>query len=126
MIDPIWVPSKSRIERSNMMRFITTLQKQFPEIKNYQDLYQWSINNPENFWEAIWEFCGVKYKNSYEKVLVDGDKLPGAKWFVGSKINFVENLSPEKYRREVFLYNKVYVFCAFFILDSRFTILHNQ
>ena len=92
MIDPIWVPSKSRIERSNMMRFITTLQKQFPEIKNYQDLYQWSINNPENFWEAIWEFCGVKYKNSYEKVLVDGDKLPGAKWFVGSKINFVENL----------------------------------
>ena len=92
MIDPIWVPSKSRIERSNMMRFITAVQKQFPEIKNYQDLYQWSINNPENFWEAIWEFCGVKYKNSYEKVLVDGDKLPGAKWFVGSKINFVENL----------------------------------
>jgi acetoacetyl-CoA synthetase len=92
VIDPIWVPSKSRIERSNMMRFITTLQKQFPEIKNYQDLYQWSINNPENFWEAIWKFCGVKYKNSYDKVLVDGDKLPGAKWFVGSKINFVENL----------------------------------
>lgn len=92
MIDPIWVPSKLRIERSNMMRFITALQKQFPEIKNYQDLYQWSINNPENFWEAIWKFCDVKYKSSYDKVLVDGDKLPGAKWFVGSKINFAENL----------------------------------
>jgi acetoacetyl-CoA synthetase len=75
-----------------MMRFITLLQKQFPEIKNYQDLYQWSIDNPETFWEAIWKFCDVKYKSSYDKVLEDGDKLPGAKWFVGSKINFAENL----------------------------------
>lgn len=92
MIDPIWVPSKSRIERSNMMRFMTALQKQYPEIKNYQDLYQWSINNTGKFWKAIWEFCDVRYKKSYDKVLVDGDKLPGAKWFVGSKINFAENL----------------------------------
>jgi len=92
VIDPIWVPSKSRIERSNMMRFMTALQKQYPEIKNYQDLYQWSINNTGKFWKAIWEFCDVRYKKSYDKVLVDGDKLPGAKWFVGSKINFAENL----------------------------------
>jgi len=90
--DPIWEPSKSRIERSNMMRFMTSLQKQYPEIKNYQDLYQWSINNSENFWKSIWEFCDVKYKKPYDKVIVDSDKLPGAKWFVGSKINFAENL----------------------------------
>ena len=74
------------------MRFMTALQKQYPEIKNYQDLYQWSINNTEKFWKAIWEFCDVRYKKSYDKVIVDGDKLPGAKWFVGSKINFAENL----------------------------------
>ncbi len=74
------------------MRFMTALQKQYSEIKNYQDLYQWSINNTEKFWKAIWEFCDVRYKKSYDKVIVDGDKLPGAKWFVGSKINFAENL----------------------------------
>lgn len=88
----MWVPSKSRIERSNMMRFMTALQKEYPEIKNYQDLYQWSIDNTEEFWRAIWEFCDIKYKKSYDKIIVDGDKLPGAKWFVGSKINFAENL----------------------------------
>ncbi len=92
MTDPIWTPSKTRIEQSNMMRFLSGLQKQYPEIENYEDLYQWSIEQPKMFWETIWDFCDIRYNKAYTSALVDENKLPGAKWFVGSKLNFAENL----------------------------------
>ncbi|HAK52859.1 MAG TPA: acetoacetate--CoA ligase, partial [Gammaproteobacteria bacterium] len=59
---------------------------------SYFDLYQWSIEKPDQFWSAIWSFCDIQASQPFEEVLEDGDKFPGARWFTGSQLNFAENL----------------------------------
>lgn len=55
------------------------------------DLHRWSLEHPEDFWEAIWDFGGV-VGDMGERRLVDGDKMPGARFFPDARLNFAENL----------------------------------
>jgi acetoacetyl-CoA synthetase len=90
---PLWQPSKKRIENTNMFRFMNYINDRFKtNFKSYDPLWEWSISNIGDFWEAIWDFMEIKHSKPYDKVLVDGDKMPGAKWFVGAELNFAENL----------------------------------
>ena len=92
MSSPIWTPSKERIEQTNMVKFLHHVQKQKPKIRNYHDLYTWSVKNSEEFWSTFWNFSNVVSKKKWDKVLINRDQMPGAKWFTGSKLNFAENL----------------------------------
>jgi acetoacetyl-CoA synthetase len=65
------------------------------EVSDYSALYAFSINRPASFWNAVWEFCGViaeGAEGSREPVLLDGDQMPGARWFPNLRLNFAENL----------------------------------
>ncbi len=66
-------------------------------IASYKDLYEWSVNDIEEFWKSIWVMSGVIHSKSYETVL-DREVMPGAKWFHGAEFNFAENLL--KYKDE--------------------------
>lgn len=93
MSNIIWQPSLARIQQSNLYHFINFVNKKFlKQFEKYRELYQWSITEPENFWTALWEFCDIKAYQKWDKVLEDPNKMPGATWFVGAKINFAENL----------------------------------
>tara|TARA_B100001013_G_scaffold323517_1_gene234515 strand:+ start:117 stop:2018 length:1902 start_codon:yes stop_codon:yes gene_type:complete len=61
-------------------------------LKNYDDLYSWSIQDIPSFWETVWKFCEVKYSTPYSEIVDDTSKMPGAKWFTGSQLNYAENL----------------------------------
>jgi acetoacetyl-CoA synthetase len=90
---PLWVPSAERVENSNIVRFIRRVNKKYTlTISNYHELYQWSIDCREYFWETVWEFGGIIASQPYEKVLEDSPEMIGAKWFKGAKLNFAENL----------------------------------
>ena len=89
----LWQPSKERIERANLtrfMRFVT--EKEGKTFAGYDELYQWSTTEIERFWAAVWEFCGVVASSPHSQVVDDPTKMPGAKWFEGAKLNFAENL----------------------------------
>jgi acetoacetyl-CoA synthetase len=60
--------------------------------EDYAALYAWSIEEPAEFWAAVWEFCGIRAAAPYHNVLRDGSRMPGAKWFEGARLNFAENL----------------------------------
>ena len=90
---PLWQPSPERIADSNLTRFIALVNEQYgTTIDDYAALYEWSIKDPVAFWPLLWRFCGVKANREWGSVLVDGDKMPGARWFEGSRLNFAENL----------------------------------
>src|SRR5688572_5747888 len=59
---------------------------------DYAALYDWSIEAPAEFWEALWGFCEVKAAVPYRTVLRDAQRMPGAKWFEGAKLNFAASL----------------------------------
>src|SRR5690606_33272077 len=43
------------------------------------------------FWPLVWDFCGLIGERG-ERVLVDGDRMPGARFFPDARLNFAENL----------------------------------
>jgi acetoacetyl-CoA synthetase len=91
--EPLWIPSADRVANSQMTQFLNTVEKDFNlTLESYHDLHQWSVNYPAQFWKAIWSFCDIQASVTYEEVLIDEDKFPGAKWFTGSQLNFAENL----------------------------------
>ena len=91
MTEPIWQPSRRRIVASNMQRFLTHHRQELSS-EDYPGLYQWSIDEPEAFWAAAWDFFGIRSMSGYTSVLVDRQRMPGAKWFEGATLNFADNL----------------------------------
>ncbi len=99
MSQPLWTPSPDRTRQANITRFLDEVRRECdPDVANQTGLYRWSVENPEKFWPQVWAFCGIKASKSWDKVLVQGDKMPGAQWFTGSRLNFAENLL--RYRDE--------------------------
>ncbi len=89
----LWQPSEERKNNSNISRFMKQANDKYSlKLDGYADLYQWSVDNREDFWALVWEFGGVIASRPYERVLEDSPTMMGAKWFVGSRLNFAENL----------------------------------
>jgi acetoacetyl-CoA synthetase len=89
----LWEPSKERVEKSNMMRFIDYVNKKYSlNFDHYHPLYEWSITKRGDFWSAMWEFGEIISSKTWDEVLRDSPSMIGAKWFVGARLNFAENL----------------------------------
>ena len=95
MTDPqkLWEPSQQAIERAQITEFAQWIVRRLKlDLNSYPDFYRWTVDNPEEFWSSVWEWCGVIASRKGSTVLVDGDKMPGAKWFPEARLNFAENL----------------------------------
>ena len=90
---PLWQPSPSRIASANLTAFArqAKTRRSIPA-EDYSDLHWWSVSEPAQFWQSVWSFCGVIGDPGTGPVLVDGKKMPGARWFPGARLNFAENL----------------------------------
>jgi acetoacetyl-CoA synthetase len=89
----LWKPTEDQIKKTNMYRFMQSINEQYgKDFSSYSALYQWSVENIPDFWASLWSFVDVRASISYEQVVDDLTKMPGAKWFTGSKLNFAENL----------------------------------
>jgi len=89
----LWEPSEERIKNTNMYRFMNFINaKHHRDFSEYASLYQWSIENISDFWASMWEFAEIIASRPYDQIIDDVGKMPGAKWFSGSLLNFAENL----------------------------------
>jgi acetoacetyl-CoA synthetase len=88
----LWQPSAERIAKAGITHFARALTDEtgiaFPD---YPSLWRWSIANKEAFWRALWDYCGVIGTRG-ERTLIDGERMPGARWFPDARLNFAENL----------------------------------
>ncbi|HEX6575863.1 MAG TPA: acetoacetate--CoA ligase [Gemmatimonadaceae bacterium] len=98
MSEPIWTPSKERVENSNMHAFMRAAG-----FDNYRELYNWSIVHPPEFWVAMWKFARViaeehEGREPWDDVvhgierMAPPDRDLGPRWFLGARLNFAENL----------------------------------
>ncbi|MCX8203871.1 MAG: AMP-binding protein, partial [Nitrososphaeria archaeon] len=89
----LWSPSEEDVSRSNVSAFIDFVNRRRSlELTGYFELYDWSIENVPQFWSDAWDFLGIKSSRPYDAVVDDLSKFPGARWFVGARLNFAENL----------------------------------
>lgn len=89
---PLWSPSQAQIDATNLSQFSKLAEKVSDKpIENYETLWQWSVDQPELFWSLLWDYAAV-IGHKGERVLLNGDKMPGASWFPDAQLNYAENL----------------------------------
>jgi acetoacetyl-CoA synthetase len=95
----LWRPSAERVANANITRFIAEVNSQHHlAIRDYFELYEWSIREPAQFWQALARFTEVLAEWGYGPALENGDRMPGARWFPRTKLSFAKNLL--RYRDE--------------------------
>ena len=97
-IAPLWMP-RPRWPRRRMTRFMRWLgeRQRTPVRRTTSELWRWSVEELEQFWAAIWDFCGVRASRPYERVLARG-AMPGARWFAGARAELRREHAPARPR----------------------------
>ncbi|MEN8237357.1 MAG: acetoacetate--CoA ligase [Pseudomonadota bacterium] len=93
MSPPLWQPRATQIQQSNLTAFIAHVRKHWGvRVDCYQNLYQWSIDQPEAFWQSVWDFTGIIAQTRGEVVLEHAEQMQQACFFPGARLNYAENL----------------------------------
>ena len=90
---PLWTPSPERVAGSEMQAFsMEAGRRSGQNFGSYAALWQWSVDEREAFWNLVWDDSGVIGDKGASPWLVDGDRMPGARWFPEARLNYAENL----------------------------------
>lgn len=88
----LWQPSADFANSSTLNKYKKWLSStRNLEFDSYQELWQWSVDYVDEFWESILQFFEVDYSGTYDSVL-SNDPMPHAKWFEGISLNYAEHL----------------------------------
>jgi acetoacetyl-CoA synthetase len=61
------------------------------EFADYAALHAFSIDRPADFWRAMWTFGDIRGEMG-DRIVVDFDRMPGARFFPDARLNFAENV----------------------------------
>ena len=93
MPKPLWEPSEARKAGTNIAAFMARANAgKGAGADDYGALHRWSITHREAFWDLIWDYLGVIGEKGAAPHLLDGDRMPGARFFPGARLNYAENL----------------------------------
>ncbi len=89
---PLWQLTAAAMSRTHLTVFMQQAsqrwQRDFPD---QAALHQWSVTQPEEFWASLWSYCDV-IGTMGETVVLEAERMPGARWFPEARLNFAENL----------------------------------
>jgi acetoacetyl-CoA synthetase len=89
----LWAPTEQRIERATITRFArwVAASRGVAVTGSYDALWQWSVDDLEGFWAAVWEYFDVRASAPHTAVL-GSRAMPGAQWFPGAQLNYAEHV----------------------------------
>jgi len=59
---------------------------------DYDSLYRWSVDDAPAFWEAVCDFCDIRFTQPAKQTLARPNNIMDAGWFAGSQLNYADNL----------------------------------
>ncbi len=94
----MWQPSENDIKSSKLNEFKCFIEQDTDIIFNcYDELWQWSIDNYQVFWQSLWQFFAIEHSQKPRSILKStGNQFYNNTWFDGAKLNFAENLLKNK------------------------------
>ena len=91
----LWQADYNHLQESNILAFANFVSTRHScNLRSWKKLHRWSISETTLFWEAISDFLEIKWRNKPEKTYEadPNNAMLSAKWFLGGKLNFAENL----------------------------------
>lgn len=96
MVEPQWTPTDVDIEQANVTGFTRFVEERHGlDLPGYRALWQWSVDEPGDFWQAVWDAFDVVSHTDPGPALADAS-MPGAVWFPGARLNFAEYVFRER------------------------------
>jgi acetyl-CoA synthetase len=80
-----WTPTAEVIEKAQLTRFMRQTGA-----KNFDEVYQKSIENVEDFTAEVLRFLDIEFNPPYEKLLDTSDGIEWSKWCAGGGLNITE------------------------------------
>ena len=88
----LWQPSAEAVEHTTLTRYMCWLAaERGVEAAGYDALWQWSVDELEDFWRSIWDYFDVRADRPYERVL-GSRAMPGSEWFPGARLSYAEHI----------------------------------
>jgi len=93
MEEPLFTPSRDRIEAANLTRFRRQIETRLGlRFATYADFHRFSVDDPDRFWAALWDFLDIIAETRGERVIADPGRMPGTLFFPDARLNLAENL----------------------------------
>ncbi len=90
--EKLWEPSAELVENSRLTEFRRWLETERGlAFADYDALWQWSVDDLDGFWRAIWDFFEVRADGDPATVL-GSRQMPGARWFPDTSLNYAEHV----------------------------------
>jgi acetoacetyl-CoA synthetase len=86
----LWEPRDRSISEARITRYTAWLAHRGRSLSGYDELWQWSVAEPEQFWSSIWDYFDVLGRRGDGPVL-SGGPMPDASWFDGATLNYARN-----------------------------------
>tara|TARA_B100000029_G_scaffold514408_1_gene617097 strand:- start:1349 stop:3307 length:1959 start_codon:yes stop_codon:yes gene_type:complete len=89
----LWKISEERLKKTNLALYANFIKENYNVVSNneYNKIWNWSIENPLNFWKSIWEFTNVKGKIG-NPLLKKSKIFYKNKFFPQAQLNYAENI----------------------------------
>jgi acetoacetyl-CoA synthetase len=88
----LWTPPAELQARSNIRAYLDWLaETRGLTFATYDELWRWSVDELEAFWESLWQYFKIQSATPYSRVL-SGREMPGARWFEGATLNYAEHV----------------------------------
>jgi acetoacetyl-CoA synthetase len=91
-VHPIWTPTPDVIARANIEKFRKSVTSVIGhDIRDYAELHAWSAREPRQFWASVWAWFEIK-AHAEPTTVLGSEQMPGAQWFPGARLNYVEQV----------------------------------
>jgi acetoacetyl-CoA synthetase len=87
----LWTPAATRVAETNLTTFLAWLADRGRAFDSYDALWRWSVTDLDGFWQAIWDYCGVRASVPPRQAL-GRREMPGAEWFPGARLNYAQHV----------------------------------
>ncbi len=88
----LWTPGPEQLQSSRLVQYQRWLEQEKGLVtSDYAELWRWSVEDIDRFWQSIWSFFDIQADGSREPAL-GRRTMPGAEWFPNARLNFAEHV----------------------------------
>jgi acetoacetyl-CoA synthetase len=87
----LWEPSEQSVRDARITGYLDWLHQASGQVlAGYDELWQWSVAEPAEFWASVWDYFDVLGRRGDGPVLAGGP-MPDVRWFGGTTLNYARN-----------------------------------